>query len=82
MDFREWTMIEFDDMELMQLKFCIDQTKSQMSIIAEKVEVEMERRKNDTGVYTPKYVSRQLTDEIENLRSQIDVHIKRLEDEV
>ena len=84
-------MLEFDDMELMQLKFCMDQTKNQMSMggeirrhasITQKVEAEMERRKNDTGAYTPEYVRRQLIDQIENLRSQIDGHIKRLEDEV
>ena len=47
-------MLEFDDMELLQLKFCMDQTKNQMSMggeirrhasITQKVEEEMEKRK-------------------------------------
>ena len=58
-------MIEFDDMELMQLKFCMDQTKNQMSMggeirrhtsITKKVEDEMNRRREDKGTYTPEYV--------------------------
>ena len=84
-------MIEFDDMELMQLKFCMDQTKNQMSMggeirrhasIVEKVEAEMEKRKNDTGAYTPDYVRRQVIDQINHLRSQIDGHINQLEAEI
>ena len=66
-------MIEFDDMELMQLKFCMDQTKNQMSMggeirrhasITEKVVTEMNRRKEETGAYTPEGVSRQLEEEL------------------
>ena len=84
-------MIEFDDMELMQLKFCMDQTKNQMSMggeirrhasIVEKVEAEMEKRKNDTGAYTPDYVRRQVIDQIDHLRSQIDGYINQLEGEI
>ena len=54
-------MLEFDDMELMQLKFCMDQTKNQMSMggeirrhasITQKVEEEMEKRKKKRGAYT------------------------------
>ena len=51
-------MIEFDDMEHMQLKFCMDQNKNQMSMggeirrhasITEKVETEMNLRKEKRG---------------------------------
>ena len=53
--------MEFDDMELMQLQFCMSQTKKMMSMggeirrhasITQKIEEEMERRKNDNGSYT------------------------------
>lgn len=69
-------MLEFDDMELMQLQFCMQQTKSQMSMggeirrhasITEKIEVEMERRKNATGAYTPEGVLRDLQRQIDEL---------------
>jgi hypothetical protein len=69
-------MLELDDMELMQLQFCMQQTKSQMSMggeirrhasITEKIEVEMERRKNATGAYTPEGVLRDLQRQIDEL---------------
>ena len=42
----------------------------------------MEKRKNDTGAYTPDYVRRQVIDQINHLRSQIDGHINQLEAEI
>tara|TARA_Y100000994_G_scaffold1080_1_gene1162 strand:- start:967 stop:1194 length:228 start_codon:yes stop_codon:yes gene_type:complete len=74
-------MLEFDDMELMQLKFCMDQTKNQMSMggeirrhasITKKVEDEMNRRREDKGTYTPEYVRLQLEDQLRQLRREID----------
>ena len=74
-------MIEFDDMELLQLKFCMDQTKNQMSMggeirrhasITKKVEDEMNRRREDEGTYTPEYVRLQLEDQLRQLRREID----------
>jgi hypothetical protein len=73
-------VINFDDMELMQLKFCMDQTKNQMSMggeirrhasITQKVKAEMDRRREETGAYTPEAVTRQLEKEIEQLRGEI-----------
>ena len=73
-------MIEFDDMELMQLKFCMDQTKNQMSMggeirrhasITKKVEDEMNRRREDKGTYTPEYVRLQLEDQLRQLRREM-----------
>ena len=73
-------MIEFDDMELMQLKFCMDQTKNQMSMggeirrhasINKKVEDEMNRRREDKGTYTPEYVRLQLEDQLRKLRREM-----------
>ena len=73
-------MIEFDDMELLQLKFCMDQTKNQMSMggeirrhasITKKVEDEMNRRREDKGTYTPEYVRLQLEDQLRKLRREM-----------
>ena len=73
-------MIEFDDMELLQLKFCMDQTKNQMSMggeirrhasIIKKVEDEMNRRREDKGTYTPEYVRLQLEDQLRQLRREM-----------
>jgi len=70
----------FDDMELMQLQFCMQQTKKQMSMggeirrhasITQKIEEEMERRKQETGAYTR-----------EGLLSQLEKELARLEREV
>ena len=74
-------MIEFDDMELLQLKFCMDQTKNQMSMggeirrhasITKKLEDEMNRRREDKGTYTPEYVRLQLEDQLRQLRREMD----------
>ena len=73
-------MINFDDMELMQLAFCMDQTKNQMSMggeirrhasITEKVKEEMDRRKERTGAYTPEGVILQLEKELRDLRGEL-----------
>ena len=73
-------MIEFDDMELMQLKFCMDQTKNQMSMggeirrhasICEKVEAEMNLRKQKTGAYTKEKVLRDLEEQIKMMQKNL-----------
>ena len=73
-------MIEFDDMELMQLKFCMDQTKNQMSMggeirrhasITEKVEAEMNLRKEKCGSYTREKILRDLTEQIKRMEGEI-----------
>jgi len=65
--------MQFDDMELMQLQFCMSETKKMMSMggeirrhasITQKIEEEMQRRKEATGAYTPEGVMRQLEEEI------------------
>ena len=69
-------MIELDDMELMQLQFCMQQTKKNMSMggeirrhasITQKIEEEMERRKQATGAYTREGLLRQLDEDIKRL---------------
>jgi len=71
-------MLELDDMELFQLQFCMSQTKKMMSMggeirrhasITQKIEEEMERRKNATGAYTTEGILRQLDEDIERLSS-------------
>jgi hypothetical protein len=71
-------MLEFDDMELFQLQFCMQQTKSQMSMggeirrhasIMKKIEEEMERRKQETGAYTREGVLTQLEQAIKRMSS-------------
>jgi len=66
----------FDDMELMQLQFCMQQTKNQMSMggeirrhasITQKIEKEMERRKQETDAYTKEGLLRRLEEEMERL---------------
>jgi hypothetical protein len=66
----------FDDMELMQLQFCMQQTKNQMFMggeirrhasITQKIEEEMERRKQKTGEYTTEGLLRQLEKKIKSL---------------
>ena len=68
--------MQFDDMELMQLQFCMSQTKKMMSMggeirrhasITQKIEEEMQRRKEATGAYTPEGVMRQLDKQIKSL---------------
>ena len=65
--------MQFDDAELMQLQFCMSETKKMMSMggeirrhasITQKFEEEMQRRKEATGAYTPEGVMRQLEEEI------------------
>ena len=67
--------MEFDDIELMQLQFCMSQTKKMMIMggeirrhasITKKIEDEMERRKNDNGSYTTEKLLRDLDDQIKN----------------
>jgi len=69
-------MINFDDMELMQLQFCMQQTQKNMSMggeirrhasIMEKIQDEMNRRKDATGAYTREGVLRQLDEEIKKM---------------
>ena len=54
-------MIDFTDIELLQLQFCMKETKKLMmhpseherhASITQKVENEMEKRKRETGAYT------------------------------
>jgi len=70
----------FDDMELMQLQFCMEQTKNQMSMggeirrhasITQKIEEEMERRKQETGAYTREGLLSQLEKELERLEREV-----------
>jgi len=65
--------MQFDDIELMQLQFCMSQTKNMMSMggeirrhasITQKIEEEMERRKNATGAYTREGILRQLEEQL------------------
>jgi hypothetical protein len=67
-------------MELMQLAFCMNQTKNQMSMggeirrhasITEKVKAEMDHRKERTGAYTPEGVTLQLEKELRDLRGEL-----------
>ena len=73
-------MLEFDDMELLQLKFCMDQTKNQMSMggeirrhasITEKVEAEMNRRREENDIYTTKGILRQLSEQIKKMEGEL-----------
>jgi hypothetical protein len=70
--------MQFDDMELMQLQFCMSQTKKMMSMggeirrhasITQKIEEEMERRKSSTGAYTTESILRQLDEQIDRMSS-------------
>jgi len=69
----------FDDMELMQLQFCMEQTKKQMSMggeirrhasITQKIEKEMENRKQQTGAYTREGLLNKLENELERLEKE------------
>ena len=73
-------MIEFDDIELMQLKFCMDQTKSMMAdpsehmrhaSITEKVEAEMNRRREESGTYTREKILRDLEAQIKSMEKDL-----------
>ena len=71
-------MLDFDDMELMQLQFCMQQTQKNMSMsgeirrhasIMQKFQEEMDRRKEDTGAYTREGVLNQLEEAIKRMSS-------------
>ncbi len=73
-------MIEFDDMELMQLQFCMSQTKKMMShpsehmrhaSITEKVEAEMNRRREENGTYTREKILRDLEAQIKSMGGDV-----------
>lgn len=73
-------MIQFDDIELLQLQFCMKETKKLMShpseyerhaSITQKVEREMESRKEETGAYTKEGVLRQLQEHIDRLENNL-----------
>ena len=70
--------MEFDDIELMQLQFCMSETKKMMmhpsehrrhASITQKIEDEMERRKQATGAYTREGVLRQLDQLIKQMEN-------------
>ena len=74
-------MLEFDDMELFQLQFCMKQIQNQMSMggeirrhasITKKIEEEMQRRKETKGSYTPEHVRLQLEEELRELLKRRD----------
>ena len=71
-------MLEFDDMELFQLSYCMSTMGDKMMMggeirrhasIMSKIKEEMERRKNATGAYTKQGVLRQLEKQIDDLTS-------------
>ena len=73
--------MEFDDAELMQLQFCMSETKKMMSMggeirrhasITQKIEAEMERRKQATGAYTREGILRQLEEEIKFFEDKLN----------
>ena len=73
-------MINFDDIELMQLQFCMQQTKDMMchpseymrhASITEKVEIEMKKRKEKTGAYTREGILRQIQEHINKLEKNL-----------
>jgi len=73
--------MEFDDAELMQLQFCMSETKKMMSMggeirrhasITQKIEDEMERRKQATGAYTREGILRQLEEEIKFFEDKLN----------
>ena len=69
-------MIEFDDIELLQLQFCMSQTKKMMAhpsehmrhaSITKKVEEEMNRRREESGIYTREKILRDLEAQIKSM---------------
>ena len=69
-------MINFTDIELLQLQFCMKETKKMMchpsehmrhASITKKIEDEMEKRKEETGAYTKEGILRQLQQQIDLL---------------
>ena len=72
--------MNFDDMELMQLQFCMQQTKDMMchpseymrhASITQKIEDEMKLRKEKTGAYTREGVLRDLQKQISKLNNEL-----------
>ena len=73
-------MIEFDDMELLQLHFCMSQTKKMMAhpsehmrhaSITKKVEEEMNRRREESGTYTREKILRDLEAQIKSMEKDL-----------
>ena len=73
-------MIEFDDIELMQLQFCMSQTKKMMAhpsehmrhaSITKKVEEEMNRRREESGTYTREKILRDLEAQIKSMEKDL-----------
>tara|TARA_R100000005_G_C4935755_1_gene162594 strand:- start:32 stop:253 length:222 start_codon:yes stop_codon:yes gene_type:complete len=73
-------MIEFDDIELLQLQFCMSQTKKMMAhpsehmrhaSITKKVEAEMNRRREENGTYTREKILRDLEAQIKSMEGEI-----------
>tara|TARA_R100000388_G_C7206182_1_gene141171 strand:+ start:482 stop:703 length:222 start_codon:yes stop_codon:yes gene_type:complete len=73
-------VIEFDDIELLQLQFCMSQTKKMMAhpsehmrhaSITKKVEAEMNRRREESGTYTREKILRDLTEQIKRMEGEI-----------
>ena len=71
-------MLDFDDMELFQLSYCMSTMGDQMMMdgtirrhasIMTKIKEEMDRRKNATGAYTLEGVKRQLDEDIKRYES-------------
>jgi len=72
-------LMYFDDAELLQLEFCMKQTKNQMSMggeirrhasITQKIEKEMERRKQESGSYTKEDLLRRLEEQMDRLEKE------------
>jgi len=70
--------MEFDDMELFQLSYCMSTMGDKMMMggeirrhasIMSKIKEEMDRRKNATGAYTLEGVKRQLDEDIKRYES-------------
>ncbi len=73
-------MIEFDDIELLQLQFCMSQTKKMMAhpsehmrhaSITKKVEEEMNRRREESGTYTREKILRDLEAQIKSMEKDL-----------
>ena len=66
-------MLEFDDMELFQLSYCMSTMGDKMMMggeirrhasIMSKIKEEMDRRKNATGAYTLEGIKRKLDEQL------------------
>jgi len=73
-------VIEFDDIELLQLQFCMSQTKKMMAhpsehmrhaSITKKVEEEMNRRREESGTYTREKILRDLEAQIKSMEKDL-----------